>query len=423
MASNTVVNSRSVNIENKQERQDIPITLYFGMFFIDKNNSSLGIGLSGYYKAKSEKENEKYYSIVIPHDDIEGGLYRALDHIIYILEGYSHCKGQLTIKFDVFTIQKGAICGIFFCHQFNPSCVIGISEFFVEISSEIKTMKIEIKTFAKQIEIHSFTFITAESNNNKTDIDNIESSISDECENTSDVNPNDKIILYGKVEENVYNGPSIKNGCVGSNATISRNKSSPLHKLYSWIVVKEWKMRESVDSFVSKTSNVALMMLFVPEPTRLTKAVGFVLDIICIGGNIVCSTISLDLAMLRPCAREKELKNAASYLFKAIPVDKVICKCFSAGFKIEIKRNWKQIEDIESQWKQAKKSLKKSKATKKQIKNENHYFHYKKDQVKKRLAFVQDFIKNGELDSSLSHQIKMMTNLVYPAFVNLNNEK
>ena len=423
MSSNTVINSKSVNIENKQERKDIPITLYLGLFFIDKHNSSLGIGLSGYYKAKSEKEYEKYYSIVVPHENIEGGLYKALDHIIYILEGYNYCKGQLTIKFDVFGMQKGTICGIFFCHQFNPSCVTGLSEFFVEISSEIKMMKKEVKAYATQIEIHSFTFISAELNNNETDNENVESSISDEYENAIDIESNDKNILYGTVEENVFNGPSITNESIGSNVTISRYKSSPFHELYSWIVVNDTKFRESVDSFVSKASNVALMMLFVPEPTALTKVAGIVLDIICIGGNIVCSITSLELAMLRPCARDEELKKVGSYLFKAIPVDKVLCKCFSAGFKIEIKRNCRLIVDIDNQWKSMKESLKKSKATKSQIKDEKKYYHYKKDQLKKRQSFVQGFMKNGELDTSFSRQIEIMTNLIYPAFVNLNNEK
>lgn len=420
MSSIAVINSNSVDIEKKQERQDLPITLFFGLFFIDNHNSSLGSGLSGYYKAKSENENEKFYSIVVPHENVEGGLFKALDHIIYVLEGYSYSKGKLTIKFDIFGLQKGTICGIFFCHLFNPSSVIGISEFFIKLSSEIQMMKKEIKAYAKQIEIHSFTFISGEINNNE---ENIENSISGEFENTIDIEPNDKNILYGKVEENVYNGPNITNDRLGGDTAISRYKSSPLLDLYSWYVVTDTKMRDTVDSFVSKASNVALMMLFVPEPTALTKFAGIVLDIICIGGNIVCSITSLELALLRPCARDEELKKAGSYFFKAIPADKVLCKCFSAGFKFEIKRNNKLIEDIERQWKQVKKNLKNSKATNKQIKDEKKYYHHKKDQLKKRQVVAQDFIKNGELDSSLSRQIEMLTNLVYPAFVKSNNEK
>ena len=75
-------------------------------------------------------------------------------------------KGQIIIKFDVFGIQKGAICGMFFCHQFKPSCVVGISNFFVNLSLDIENMRNLIMDYSEQIELHSFSFMSLSLNKN-----------------------------------------------------------------------------------------------------------------------------------------------------------------------------------------------------------------------------------------------------------------
>ena len=50
MVSGNVVNAKNIDVKKKEERQDIQITMFFGLFFTDKENVSLGIELSKYYK-------------------------------------------------------------------------------------------------------------------------------------------------------------------------------------------------------------------------------------------------------------------------------------------------------------------------------------------------------------------------------------
>ena len=83
MVSGNVVNAKNIDVKKKEERQDIQITMFFGLFFTDKENVSLGIELSKYYK-KNGSNDVKYYSIIVSHEDIEEGLFNALEHILYI---------------------------------------------------------------------------------------------------------------------------------------------------------------------------------------------------------------------------------------------------------------------------------------------------------------------------------------------------
>lgn len=420
MGSNNVVNAKNIPVKQKKERQDIQNTLFFGLFFTDGDEVSLGIELSKYYNRKS-LNNIKYYSIIVPHKKIEEGLFNALEHILYILEGYDNNKGRIIIKFDVFGIQKGAICGIFFCHQFEPSCVVGVSEFFVNISMEIKTMRNQIVEYSKQIELHSFSFMSLTLNKNVLRDDLVNEVYYQNYDTNNDNCEEENIkFLKGQVEIQVDKNPIITNQ-EGSNCSIYRRKSSVLQDLYSWYVVSTTQIRNEIDNVVSKVSEAALMLLFIPEPTVATKVLGVCLEIICIGGSVCSSIMSFDLAIVRPCAREEELKKMGSSLLQAIPCDKLLCKFFGVGFKFEIKRNNQLIDNVKKQWKQVNKELKKLGRHKKDIKNEKKYYHNQVDVSKKRINFYEGFLKEGNLHPDLVKSIELMTNFVYPMYEDTKN--
>lgn len=418
MGSNNVVNAKNIPVKHKEERQDIQNTLFFGLFFIDKDEVSLGIELSKYYN-KNSLNDVKYYSIIVPHKNIEEGLFDALEHILYILEGYDN-KGRIIIKFDVFGIQKGAICGIFFCHQFKPSCVVGISEFFVNISLEIKTMKKQIIEYSKQIELHSFSFMSLDLNENALREEFVnEASYQEHDANNESGDEENENFLKGQVEIQVSKDSIITNQ-EGGNCSIYRRKSSLFQDLYSWYVVSTTQIRDKIDEKVSIASEMALMLCLILEPTAATKALGFVLEIICIGGSLCSSVMSFDLAIMRPCARNEELKKMGSSLLQVIPYDKLLCKFFGVGFRFEIKRSNKLIDNVKEQWKQVNKGLKKLKRHKKDIKNEKKYYHYQVDAFEKKKKLYQSFLKEGELHPDLTKSIELMTNFVYPIFEDMD---
>lgn len=421
MVSGNVVNAKNIDVKKKEERQDIQITMFFGLFFTDKENVSLGIELSKYYK-KNGSNDVKYYSIIVSHEDIEEGLFNALEHILYILEGYENMKGQIIIKFDVFGIQKGAICGMFFCHQFKPSCVVGISNFFVNLSLDIENMRNLIMDYSEQIELHSFSFMSLSLNKNdlKDYFKDVESYQANDSTNENYDKEHDKI-LNGRVEIQVNTNPILTTQR-GNNCSIYRRRSNVFQDLYSWYVVSATQIRNNIDEWVSKVSEASLMLLLIPEPTATTKALGVVLEILCIGGSVCSSVLSYNLAIMRPCAREEEFKKMGSSLLQAIPYDRLLCKFFSVGFKFEIKRNSKLIDNVEKQWKQVKKELKKSGKHKKDIKREKKYYHNKVDVSRKRINLYRGFLKEGDLHPDLVKPIELMTNFVYPQFADKKNE-
>ena len=58
------INAKTISTERKIEKEDLILTINFGLFFYEKKNTSKGLELSKYYKTEiPEKTNEKFYSL------------------------------------------------------------------------------------------------------------------------------------------------------------------------------------------------------------------------------------------------------------------------------------------------------------------------------------------------------------------------
>lgn len=156
--STNYIDAKTPKTQNPTEIEDIPIKIYFGLFF-DGSNASNGIAqnLSYYYRIDSNDDNERHYSICtivkskkeysvkyekqniaeIESDEelaeeCANAVSVVLSRINGILSGFWNIRKNVTIYIDVFGVDEGCIPAIAFCNIAEPDSVTNDGSYIYE---------------------------------------------------------------------------------------------------------------------------------------------------------------------------------------------------------------------------------------------------------------------------------------------------
>lgn len=410
------INAKTISTERKIEKEDLILTINFGLFFYEKKHTSKGLELSKYYKTEiPEKTNEKFYSLNISYSNYDDGLENVLSHILWILEGYTQYKKKVDISFDIFGIDKGFIEGFLFCNLFDSTAILNLDKFVNIHNDTIVELSKEIVNLSKCVILHSFTFTSI---SNTSIQNNEEQNIITEPQNHNIDNNRNGNYITGNVIYNEYLGESIKY----DGPVIEAYRGNIFTELYSKYIVLNLNTRDWIEEKLKIIDNTSLVLLLVPEPTLLTKISATGLEILSILGNLACASISFELGILMfrgEKARKEEFKTGRKHLLGAIPFStkyKTICKVFGKGFRFKIDNNNVKIEDLKNACKEAQKLVKGKKAKE----AEGRYYHQETRKIKKqnaKLENIESTFNNIEKDDSIQNSVEFLNNLC----INMND--
>lgn len=354
--STSFVDAKEPSKQDKDEREKQELKINFGLFFYDKNNSEVESGLAQYYMANSkDASNEKTYGLTIPYNETGEGVLNALSHVLWILEGYAHLKGNIVLSFDIFGVQNGFLAGFLFCYLFDTSCVSGIQTVLDLPSPNAIQKAKEIKSYSKQLLLHSFTFLY-KSYCIET-VDNTQTSANIIPETKKNVSSNTNIknrstLLYGEITEEQFYGTTLSNNGPSISADNRNILTRTFDKLRTNYIILDNNVLDFVSKKVETIDNAAMVLALCP--TGWSQLASGILGYISVIGDFSCSVISFDLAIIGPQnEKEKNITAAKGYAKQGaigvIPWGKIIGKTFKQGFKFKMELDAKEIKSIKNE--------------------------------------------------------------------------
>lgn len=417
--SSSYIDAKIPRTESPTEREIPSLNLYFGLFFCEKGNTSIGSELSKLYKkGVRTKPDEKYYSIIASYSNYADGLENVLSHMLWIIEGYSQHKKNVNIFFDVFGIDKGFIEGFLFCNLFDSSVVSNLSNYISIYNSIIKQQSKEIVEFSKSTLLHSFTFVSPSEPPN-ADIEESDT-ISDNQKAEPVVGSPIDNYITGGVTYNEYLDASISS----DGPVLETYRGNFFTELYSKYIIFNLNARDWIDEKLKIMDNAGLVLLLVPEPTQITKVLSIGIEILSVMGNLACASISFGLGVLMfrgERTREEEFRKGHEYLLNAVPFSdktEVVCKVFGKGFKFMLQNNNLKLEDL----KRARKEAQKLVRGKKMKEAEGRFYHQETRKIRqqnRKLEELESVISDIEKDDTLMNNIEFLNNLI----INIDDEK